>query len=90
MTDFITAVGVAVFGGLAVFLLMTLLRVLKSGSRIADVVLRSGFSASAWWNGTLPQQGRGSTISDAAGIRASVGRTGKKISPTRTLSREVF
>lgn len=90
MTDIITAGGVAVFGGLAVFFLMTLLRVLKSGSRIADVVLRSGFDASAWWHGTLPQQGRGSTISHAEGIRAQVGRKGQKIVSTRTLSREVL
>jgi hypothetical protein len=90
MTDFITAMGVTVLGGFAVFFFMTLLRVLKSGPTIADVVLRSGFDASAWWNGTLPQQGRGSTIADAAGIRAKVGRKGSKIVSTRTLSREVL
>lgn len=90
MTDFITAAGVTILGGMAVFLFMTLLRVLKSGSTIADVVLRSGFDASAWWNGKLPQQGHGSTISHADGIRAKVGRKGAKIVSTRTLSREVL
>ncbi|RXR30843.1 hypothetical protein [Sphingobium fluviale] len=90
MTDFITAVGVTVFGGLAVFSLLSILRVWKSGSRVADDVAKSGFDRRAWWNGALPPQGPGSTISVAAGVRARATKTGLKVVPTRTLSREIL
>ena len=90
MTDILTATGVAVLGGLTVFFLLTFLRLWKSGPRITNDVLRSGFTAKTWWNGSLPPQGRGSTVSVAEGVRARATSNGLVITSTRTLSREIL
>jgi hypothetical protein len=90
MTDFFTAIGIAVFGSVGVIALLTFARVARSGRRMADDVARSGFNFKAWLNGALPTQRAGSNVSVAAGIRMRATRKGLKVKPTRTLSREVL
>ena len=90
MTDIITALGIAFFGGCACFLLLTLLRVCRYGSQMADVTIRSGFDAKAWFTGSLPEPPAHASFLTTSNIRASVGRSGLTITPTRTLSRLEF
>jgi hypothetical protein len=92
MTDLLSAIWVLLFGGIAVFLLLTLLRVLRNGHRMADVTLNSGFTFKAWLTGSLPDPGHHPTyLTQSTGMRARVTKDGRFIiTPTRTLSRLEF
>jgi hypothetical protein len=90
MTDIITFIGVLFLGGLAIFFIMTLLRICKSGSQMVDTVMKSDFSFNTWLHGSLPNPGYHPTFQTTSGIRARVGRKGLTITPTRTLSRNEF
>ncbi len=90
MTEIITGGSVLLLGGIACFLFLSLLRVLKYGPKMADTTIRSGFGAREWLTGLLPEPSAHASYLTTSGIRASAGRKGLVIIPTRTLSRLEF
>jgi hypothetical protein len=90
IVDFISAVLIFIFGCIAAFCFLTLLRLHKHGMRMADTTLRSRFDGKAWFTGSLPKPGYHPSYLTQTGMRARATEDGLVIIETRTLSRLEF